>query len=229
MTFKQENKLTMYLAVIAVCDRFTALWQTLQAFADGHTEFSAHVQTIQTLSQSQSQPTTGLAQDKGQLRKTMADAAVETAGAVSAYAKKAKNNDLAAKVNVSASDMIGGRDTIAADTARNVHTAATANLASLASYGVTAAKLTALKAKIDAYAASIAKPRDARASTKTATEQMDGEFDAADAVLKDQMDNLVPQFKSANAAFVTDYQNARIIVDTGAAKAKTKTPTPPPA
>ncbi len=39
----------------------------------------------------------------------------------------------------------------------------------------------------------------------------------------------MPQFKSANAAFVTDYQNARIIVDTGAAKAKTKTPTPPPA
>lgn len=32
---------------------------------------------------------------------------------------------------------------------------------------------------------------------------------------------------SANAAVVTDYQNARIIVDTGAAKAKTKTPTPP--
>jgi hypothetical protein len=66
-----------------------------------------------------------------------------------------------------------------ADTVRNVHTAATVNLASLASFGVTAAKLTALKAKIDAYAASIAKPRDARASTKTATEQMDGEFNAA--------------------------------------------------
>jgi len=155
----------------------------------------------------------------------MAAAAVETAGAVSACARKVKNNDLAAKVNVSASDMIGGRDTIAADTARNVHTAATANLASLASYGVTAAKLTALKAKIDAYAASIAKPRDAGGSTKTATEQMDAEFDAADAVLKDQMDSLVPQFKSANAAFVTDYQNARIIVD--AAAGRTSKPTPP--
>jgi hypothetical protein len=190
-----------------------------------YTEFSAHVQTIQTLSQSQSQPTTGLAQDKEQLRKAMAAAAVETAGAVSACARKVKNNDLAAKVNVSASDMIGGRDTIAADTARNVHTAATANLASLASYGVTAAKLTALKAKIEAYAASIAKPRDARGSTKTATEQMDAEFDAADAVLKDQMDSLVPQFKSANAAFVTDYQNARIIVD--AAAGRTSKPTPP--
>ncbi len=159
------------------------------------------------------------------MRKATVAAAVETAGAVSAYARKVKNNDLAAKVNVSASDMICGRDTIAADTARNVHTAATANLASLASYGVTAVKLTALKAKIDAYAASIAKPRDARGSMKTATEQMDAEFDAADAVLKDQMDSLVPHFKSANAVFVTDYQNARIIVD--AAAGRTSKPTPP--
>ncbi len=38
---------------------------------------------------------------------------------------------------------------------------------------------------------------------------------------------VVPQFKTANAAFVTNYQNARIIVGTGAAKAKTKTPTLP--
>src|SRR5437899_10662591 len=118
---------------------------------------------------------------------------------------------------------------LAADTARNVHAAATANLASLATYGVTAAKLTALKAKIDAYAASIAKPRDARASTKTVTEQMDAEFDAADAVLKDQLDNLVPQCKSANAALGSDYQNARSIVEAAAARTIKPTPPTPPA
>jgi uncharacterized membrane protein len=54
---------------------------------------------------------------------------------------------------------------------------------------------------------------------------MDAEFDAADAVLKDQMDSLVPHFKYANAVFVTDYQNARIIVD--AAAGRTSKPTPP--
>jgi len=39
------------------------------------------------------------------------------------------------------------------------------------------------------------------------------EFDAADAALNDQMDALVPQFAAANAKFVEDYNNARIIVD----------------
>jgi hypothetical protein len=108
------------------------------------------------------------------------------------------------------------------------HAAATANLASLAPYGVTAAKLTDLKAKIDAYAASLSKPRDAVASGSTATKQMSDEFDAADAALNDQMDALVPQFAAANAKFVEDYNNARIIVDSGGGKAKAKTPTPKP-
>jgi hypothetical protein len=38
---------------------------------------------------------------------------------------------------------------------------------------------------------------------------MDGELNAADAALNDEMDALVPQFKSANAAFVTDSTNPR--------------------
>jgi hypothetical protein len=54
------------------------------------------------------------------------------------------------------------------------------------------------------------------------------EFDAADAALNDQMDALVPQFAASNAKFVEDYNNARIIVDSGGGKAKAKTPTPKP-
>ena len=115
---------------------------------------------------------------------------------------KVKNNDLAAKSTVSASDIIGGRDTVAADPARNVHAAATANVANLGAYGVPAAKLAALKAKIDAYAVSITKPRDAVSSGSTATKQLADEFDAADSVLGDPMDALVPQFSESNAKFV---------------------------
>ena len=41
-------------------------------------------------------------------------------------------------------------------------------------------------------------------------------------------DALVPQFAAANASFVTDYNNARIIVDSGGGKAKANVkPTPP--
>jgi hypothetical protein len=218
----------MFLAVKAVCDRNTSVWQTLPAFADAYTEFGTRVSNIETLAQNQSVDATGLAADKQQLRKDMAAAAATLALAVNAYAKKVKNNDLAVRTNVTASDMTGGRDTAAAATARGVHAAATANLANLAAYGVSAAKLADLKAKTDAYAGSITKPRDAVASGSTATKQLADEFDAADAALKDEMDALMPQFAAANAQFVEDYNNARIIVDSGGAKAKAKPPTPRP-
>jgi len=231
MTSKQENKLSMYLAVKAVCDRNNSTWQSLQAFVDGYADFGARVINIQNLAQSQAVDSTGLSADKEALRKTMAAATVEVALATNAYAKKVKNNDLAAKTNVSVSTYMEGRDTLAATNALNIHAAATANLANLAPYGVTAAKLTALKAKIDAYSASLSKPRDAVASGSTATKQMSDEFDAADAALNDQMDALVPQFAASNAKFVEDYNNARIIVDSGGGKAKAnvkpKPPTPP--
>jgi len=226
MTGKEENKLSMYLAIKAVCDRNTSTWQTLQAFADAYADFGARVTNIQNLAQSQAVDSTGLAADKDQLRKAMATAAAEVAGATNAYAKKVKNNDLAAKTNVSVSTFMEGRDTLAATNALNILAIANTNLANLAPYGVTAAKLTALKAKTDAYSASISKPRNAVASGSTATTQMGNEFHAADAALKDEMDALVPQFASANATFVTDYKNARIIVDSGGGKAKAK-PTPP--
>ena len=217
----------MFLAVKAVCDRNTATIQTLQAFADGYTEFGTRVSNIQTLAQNQSVDSTGLAADKQQLRQNMAAAAAAIASATNAYAKKVKNNDLIAKTNVTASDMNTGRDTAAADTAHNVYAVANANVASLAPYGVTAAKLNDLNAKITAYAASISKPRDAVASGSTATKQMADEFAAADAAVNDQMDALLPQFAAANAKFVKDYNNARIIVDSSGGKAKAKPPTPP--
>ena len=43
------------------------------------------------------------------------------------------------------------------------------------------------------------------------------------------MDALVPQFAASNAKFVEDYNNARIIVDSGIGKAKAKKPPTPPA
>jgi len=218
----------MYLAVKTVCDRNKSTWQTLQAFGDAYADFGAHVQNIQNIAQGQAADITGLSADKQQLRATMADATVEVANAVYAFAKKVRNNDLAAKVNVNRSSILGGRDTAAADLARSIHAVATANLANLGPYGVTDAKLAALQTAIDAYAGSIARPRDARASSATATSQLAAEFDAADADLGDQMDTLVPQFKSANAVFVTDYQNARIIVDSAGKSKATPAPVPAP-
>jgi hypothetical protein len=226
MNTKQLNKLTMYLAVEGICDGTPTAWQSLQAFADAYTDLKLHVTNIQTFSQSQAQDTSGVAQDKQAARQAMCAAALPIANAVHAYAVKTKNNTLANAVDFSMSDLMGGRDVQSRDNCQNIYTTANTNIANLAAYGVTAAKLTALTNAIAAYNLLISKPRDTRAAGKTVTGNLQAEFDAADVDLG-IMDDLTGQITVAK--FVSDYENARIIVDTTASHASPTPPTPPPA
>ena len=225
MTTKQLNKLTMYLAVEGICDASPTAWQPIQAFADAYTDLKTHVTNIQTFSQSQEQNTSGIAQDKQAARQAMCSTALPIAGAIHAYAVKIKNHTLAATVDFSMSDLMGGRDVQSRDYCQNIYTTANTNLANLANYGVTAAKLTALTNAIATYNLLICKPRDTRAAGKTITGDLQAEFDAADVDLG-IMDDLTGQI--TNATFVSNYENARIIVDTTASHASPIAPTPAP-
>ena len=228
MTTKQQNKLNMYLAVKAVLDANNSIWQPLAAFADGYAGLNTQIGSIQTLEQSQNLDTSGIAQDKQASKVAMATAAIGIALAVRAYAVKTKNNTLAKEVDFNQSDLTGARDTDAVEDCQNIHDAATTNLAALAAYGVTAAKLTALQTAITAFSGLMGKPRQTIASSKTVTQQLSDAFDATDLVLKEELDNLIGQFADTNAGFVSDYQNARTIVDQSASHASPNQPTPAP-
>ncbi len=223
MNTKQFNKLNMYQAVEGICDASPTVWQPLQAFADAYTDLKTRVTNIQTFAQSQSQDTSGVAQDKQVARQAMCAAALSISGAIHAYAVKVKNHTLAATVDFSMSELMGGRDVQSRDYCQSISTTANANLAGLATYGVTAAKVAALNNAIIAFNLLISKPRDTRAQGKTITVNLQAEFAAADGDLV-LMDDLISQL--GNAQFGSNYTNARIIVDAAASHAS---PTPPPA
>ncbi|SRR5581483_4010412 len=228
MNTKQHNKLAMYLAVKGVLDANNSTWQSLQAFADGYTDFSQHVKNIQILGQSRMTDMTGIALDKKASRLAMGTAALEIASAVHAFAVKNKNNTLATETDFVLSDLTAGRDADAVKDCQNIHDLANTNIAGLGNYGVTAAKLTALQAAIDAFSAIVSKPRDNIAAGKTVTQQLSDEFDAADETLEEGLDRLIGQFQNANAKFVSDYNNARTIVDASASHASPNQPAPAP-
>ena len=221
MDTKQLNKLTMYLAVEGICDDTTPSWQTVQAFADAYADLEARVTNIQTFAQSQTQKVTGITQDKKAAREAMCAAALPVANAIHAYAIKTKNNTLAASVDFTMGSLMRGRGLNSLERCQNVYAAANTNIASLASYGVTAAKLIAFNAAIAAFNLLISKPRDTRAQGKTVTGSLKNEFTAADEDLT-IMDDLCGQI--TDAKFVADYNNARIIVDTAASHASPNAP-----
>jgi len=124
--------------------------------------------------------------------------------------------------------LTGERDADAIKDCQNIHDLANTNIASLGSYGITAAKLTALQAAIDGYKAIVTKPRDNIVAGATVTQALSDEFDAADETLSEILDGLIVQFQATNAKFVSDYNNARTIVDTSASHASPNQPTPAP-
>ncbi len=226
MNTKQLNKLTMYLAVEGICDAHPSIWQGLTAFGDTYAEFVACINNIQTLSQSQSQDIKGVALDKKASRKAMCESAHPIAMSVHAFAVKAGNHTLAGTVDFSLSDLMVGRDVQSRDHCQIIANTATANLASLGSYGVTDAKINVLTSAIASYSLLISKPRDARVQVKTITSNLQAEMDTADVKLG-ILDDLLGQIN--DAVFASDYRNARIIVDIPASHNPATPPPAPPA
>jgi hypothetical protein len=224
MNIKQLNKLNMYLAVEGICDASPTIWQSLQAFAQAYADFKTHVTNIQAFVQSQTQNNTGIAVDKQAARAVMCNAALPIARAVHAYALKTMNNTIAATMDLSMSDLMGGPGVQSAERCQNIYAVGNANLANLGNYGVTAAKLAGLNAAIAVFKSLISAPRDTRAQGKTITGNLQAEFDAADADLA-QMDDLGGLV--ANAQFTSNYNNARIIVDNSASHAAAAPQTSP--
>jgi len=146
---------------------------------------------------------------------------------VLSYANTVKNNELAGKVTFTKTDLNRSRETQAAGLCQNIRTEATANLAALATYAVTAADLTDLAQKIAAYESALAKPADVLFNDTASTENIDLEFVEFDNILNNRMDTLIPKFAAHSPAFVSDYKNARIIVDSGGGGPSPTPPTPP--
>lgn len=221
MTKIQDSKLFSHLSLKGVCKSHEDVWTTMKAFADDYAEFTDMLDGIQELATAQAEPTTGITQDKRHLRRAMAKAAMAIAGPVAAYAAKAENRELLAKVDFRLSALLGGRDKTSRDRCQAVQTAAVAVLKQLGDYNITAAVLKALQDKIDAYEEILTKPREARASAKTVTRMLAEAFDEVDALVEERMDKLIEAFRAKNPEFVSDYENARRIVVAGASR-KTK-------
>ena len=224
MDDRQENKLSMYQVVLETLENNETVWAGLPAFVSAEALFRTEVNNILALAQTQQQPSTGVTADKQQLRAAMADVAMPVVGALKALASVTGNDDLAAQIAFTRSAFVYGRDTQSATNGDIVHSRGTTNLAALADYGIVQAQLDALRAAIDAYRDSISRPREVITTTAAATAGMDAAFGRAESVLSGRLDNLVELFRLSNSTFYAQYQNARVIVDTGS----TPSPSPPP-
>ena len=215
MNATQESKLNMYRATQKHCTDNAAIVATVPAFQTTLNAFNVKVSAIIAATQQEDLVTKGITVDKSEAKKSLCRLTTDIAAPIFAYASASANNKLKQEVNFSYSDLLRTKDDVMAPRCQNIKDLATANLAALASYGLTAAGLTALQTEIDTYQAKVPTPRNSAAQKKTIRENLKKLIKEADTVLKEQMDKTVVGFKAAHPDFVSTYKANRIIIDPG--------------
>lgn len=215
MNSKQESKLSMYNAVSTFCETNATTVATVPAFQSAVTDFDNIVDAIRAASQAESAIIDGITQDKAFLRNKVIDTTVSISSAVFAYASSVNNFELKQKVSLPKSDLQKLRDELLAGTCRNIFGEASANLASLADYGITQPKLDAFLLEVEEYEDAVPEPRNAVSNRSAQGVELVTLFRQADDVLKTRMDKLAATFKTTNAKFYNGYKINRIIIDPG--------------
>ena len=227
----QSNKLKRLQTLDGVLEEHEDTWNTLPAFVRARNELGSVIPQITGTVQVQLS-TPDAAGEKRLARETLGDTATEIAAAIFSYAEENDDPELAGRVDLSRTDIIKGRDTSVVARCRDIHAAATENLALLADAGVTAAKLTAFKKQIDGFENLQTKPRQHVAKRSAATRLMPTLLRKADRIVNRRMNKLVVQFKTNAPDFYNAYQTAVAIVDSGTGHSKNGnggTPAPKPA
>jgi hypothetical protein len=209
MTKTQISKVTSYQTLKLVLDDADnqPIWNALPAFANGVNQLYGSINVLATLGQAQTADTTGIAGDKARLATSVINRAVIIAGAAGTFASATDNQTLAAKFNITPSKLQNLRDAQLDDAAQAIHDDADAlvakDAATMANYGLTAAKLTDLQSAITAYSAMVGSPRAAIAGKTAITAAIEAEIARADKLLNEQLDRLVLQFEADQPAFVS--------------------------
>lgn len=225
MTQEQDNITTMFQTAVQFLDDHSAVWSGTPAFADAVTRAKAGIEDIDTATDKQQMPTTGITGDKRTLRDDLEAKTLEIADQLSALAAKNNDSNLGAQVEMSKSSLDKMDDTTLELTAERVVGLANDNIAALADFDVLAADVTALDAARVAFAGAKTAPRTATGERKAQTEGLPAKIGTVRSIFRNEIDKMVTKKKKSDLDFYNGYFAARVIVNRAATH---KSASPPP-
>ncbi|MEI7596839.1 MAG: carboxypeptidase-like regulatory domain-containing protein [Bacteroidota bacterium] len=221
MTTEQENKFSMQLTTRDFLTTNATITATLPNYAGIFTAIQTGITQIQSIREQQEFDKTGIAANKAQLKTSLIATAIDVARKTKAYATLTNNVVLLKEVDYTESDLKKSADTILKDICQVIYSRANANLAALATYGVSAATLTSLLNLLNSYSTWIPKPKLGIADKKIATEQLASLIKTLDDNFN-KIDALVEIIRSTQPAFYSQYKNVRRIIASGSGSLSAK-------
>ena len=223
MQAKDQNQYRMFISVRGTLAGHESenTWTGIPALVTAVDDLDAVIAGVATQLEVTAMPNGAAASKKTALESLVA-AAHEVAAAVHAYGTEAGNDELAAEVDFSPTDLAKGRPATIVARCTNIATRATENLVALADYKITQAKLTALTKKTAAYDGLVSKPRQGVAKKAAANAALPRLLKQGRSILTRRVDKLMVQFRESAPEFFAEYKTARKIVDQRATQSSRK-------
>jgi hypothetical protein len=214
MTNKQEATEKMSVAGVAFLLANPTITAGLPNFANYFTVIQTTNTQIQAAQVQQEADKSGDTEAKKVAKTSLITQAMDVSRRVVAYATNVGNNALLALVNYTESDLKRSSDTKLISSCQVIRDSANANVAALATYGVTAAILTALQASITNFSATIPKVRVDSTDKGESTKLLAGLFKTLVSNWA-KIDTLVEMVRTAQPNFYAEYKLVRKVIVQG--------------
>ena len=220
MTNKQQNRLSMMMAVAVICKDLAALFALLPNFTDLVTQLGILIKRIQDLGEAQELDYKGKTDLKSQVVNNLISQTMIIVRKVVAYATVNNLPELKEVVNYTESELKRMTDQDLRSACQVIHDETAEVLPSLADYKVTQHMLDDHQAAIDVYEQELTSPREGIIYRKNATTELSKAFKESTSLLN-VMDSLVEMVRESNPEAYNNYMDARIVVDHGKGKKET--------
>jgi len=212
MQKEQVNRYNMLLTVEFHFDDNAPIWTSNIPISDVKTALSNIIDQITAAATQQGKNSTGTTKNKALLRTDLEEKGLFLSEALSAYAAANHGQDIMYdEVHIPKSTFPRFREDELLVKIENLNASALLVLENLEPYGVTQQTLTDMMAAREAFFQITRRPVEIASSHKTATDIIPTLLNQAEALLDNQMDNLVGVLKATQPEFVSTYFNDRKI------------------
>jgi hypothetical protein len=225
MRTNQSNKLNMLKSVIALLTANTTSTAVVKAFAAALAKFINIVQMIDAKETERNDDSTGKLEARDDTEDVLIETLVPVASALAAFASANNNVELIEKAKAKKSVLHKLRDNELLLKAKAILALAQQYVDKLGDYGITAQALTDLQQNIDNFETAMGNVDKGFTGRSGARIAVQDAFDAADDVLKNQLDKMMETVKKTDHELYNKYLVARVIHDLGGRHSKVAPPT----
>ena len=228
MRTNQKNKLRMTKAVIAKLNANSAELAQVPAIAPALAKLSQCVQSIETKETERGDQSTGKLEVRDEAEDILVEALVQVSSSLTAFASSSNDTELYEKAKIKKSILHRLRDNELLLKAKSMLTLARQYVDQLVPFGTTAELIASFEQAITSFETAASGVDKSFSGRSGARLSVNDAFDEADAILKDQLDNLMESVKKVDLQLYNEYKVARVIHDLGGGRDTKKGGQTPP-